>query len=145
MGTGPLKLDYKTLAALPTTSLQKVNRVSLFLCCNVFTLMNHVHCIFQHVWNTVLCFHKRLVWSELWGACIFAGACVGAQNRCLHGIPHVYVTGKLCVTQSRPVASPGARMCITLSQHYWLVTSGSCWSSCPNPYVDWRNNLKTQD
>uniref|UniRef100_A0A3P8WZT1 Scribble planar cell polarity protein n=1 Tax=Cynoglossus semilaevis TaxID=244447 RepID=A0A3P8WZT1_CYNSE len=29
IGTGPLKLDYKTLAALPTTSLQKVNRVSL--------------------------------------------------------------------------------------------------------------------
>uniref|UniRef100_A0A4W6DW42 Protein scribble homolog n=1 Tax=Lates calcarifer TaxID=8187 RepID=A0A4W6DW42_LATCA len=28
IGTGPLKLDYKTLAALPTTSLQKVNRVS---------------------------------------------------------------------------------------------------------------------
>ncbi|XP_024859581.1 protein scribble homolog isoform X16 [Kryptolebias marmoratus] len=27
IGTGPLKLDYKTLAALPTTSLQKVNRV----------------------------------------------------------------------------------------------------------------------
>ncbi|XP_072234701.1 protein scribble homolog isoform X8 [Leuresthes tenuis] len=26
LGTGPLKLDYKTLAALPTTSLQKVNR-----------------------------------------------------------------------------------------------------------------------
>ncbi|XP_027130107.1 protein scribble homolog isoform X10 [Larimichthys crocea] len=26
IGTGPLKLDYKTLAALPTTSLQKVNR-----------------------------------------------------------------------------------------------------------------------
>ncbi|XP_030635367.1 protein scribble homolog isoform X1 [Chanos chanos] len=26
MSTGPLKLDYKTLAALPTTSLQKVNR-----------------------------------------------------------------------------------------------------------------------
>ncbi|KAM9332169.1 LOW QUALITY PROTEIN: protein scribble homolog [Pholidichthys leucotaenia] len=26
VGTGPLKLDYKTLAALPTTSLQKVNR-----------------------------------------------------------------------------------------------------------------------
>uniref|UniRef100_A0A3Q1HBW0 Protein scribble homolog n=1 Tax=Anabas testudineus TaxID=64144 RepID=A0A3Q1HBW0_ANATE len=26
MGTGPLKLDYKTLAALPTSSLQKVNR-----------------------------------------------------------------------------------------------------------------------
>ncbi|XP_077480127.1 protein scribble homolog isoform X11 [Stigmatopora argus] len=26
MGAGPLKLDYKTLAALPTTSLQKVNR-----------------------------------------------------------------------------------------------------------------------
>uniref|UniRef100_A0A8C4FAR1 Protein scribble homolog n=1 Tax=Dicentrarchus labrax TaxID=13489 RepID=A0A8C4FAR1_DICLA len=29
IGTGPLKLDYKTLAALPTTSLQKLNRVSL--------------------------------------------------------------------------------------------------------------------
>lgn len=29
IGTGPLKLDYKTLAALPTTSLQKVNRVSV--------------------------------------------------------------------------------------------------------------------
>ncbi|XP_017262007.1 protein scribble homolog isoform X4 [Kryptolebias marmoratus] len=28
IGTGPLKLDYKTLAALPTTSLQKVNRFS---------------------------------------------------------------------------------------------------------------------
>ncbi|XP_032406890.1 protein scribble homolog isoform X10 [Xiphophorus hellerii] len=28
LGTGPLKLDYKTLAALPTTSLQKVNRAS---------------------------------------------------------------------------------------------------------------------
>uniref|UniRef100_A0A8D0CU21 Protein scribble homolog n=1 Tax=Sander lucioperca TaxID=283035 RepID=A0A8D0CU21_SANLU len=28
MGTGPLKLDYKTLAALPTTSLQKLNRVN---------------------------------------------------------------------------------------------------------------------
>ncbi|KAM4719103.1 protein scribble homolog [Anableps anableps] len=27
LGTGPLKLDYKTLAALPTTSLQKVNRL----------------------------------------------------------------------------------------------------------------------
>nr|XP_043894954.1 protein scribble homolog isoform X5 [Solea senegalensis] len=26
IGTGPLKLDYKTLAALPTTSLQKINR-----------------------------------------------------------------------------------------------------------------------
>ncbi|MEQ2262083.1 hypothetical protein XENORESO_007198 [Xenotaenia resolanae] len=26
LGTGPLKLDYKTLAALPATSLQKVNR-----------------------------------------------------------------------------------------------------------------------
>uniref|UniRef100_A0A8C9XT67 Protein scribble homolog n=1 Tax=Sander lucioperca TaxID=283035 RepID=A0A8C9XT67_SANLU len=34
MGTGPLKLDYKTLAALPTTSLQKLNRVSLSLCSN---------------------------------------------------------------------------------------------------------------
>uniref|UniRef100_A0AAQ6A077 Protein scribble homolog n=1 Tax=Amphiprion ocellaris TaxID=80972 RepID=A0AAQ6A077_AMPOC len=34
IGTGPLKLDYKTLAALPTTSLQKVNRVSLALCLN---------------------------------------------------------------------------------------------------------------
>uniref|UniRef100_A0AAY4AZX0 Protein scribble homolog n=1 Tax=Denticeps clupeoides TaxID=299321 RepID=A0AAY4AZX0_9TELE len=29
LSAGPLKLDYKTLAALPTTSLQKVNRVSL--------------------------------------------------------------------------------------------------------------------
>ncbi|TKS87573.1 Protein scribble -like protein [Collichthys lucidus] len=29
IGTGPLKLDYKTLAALPTTSLQKVNRFSI--------------------------------------------------------------------------------------------------------------------
>ncbi|KAM4533461.1 protein scribble homolog isoform 20-T20 [Odontesthes bonariensis] len=29
LGTGPLKLDYKTLAALPTTSLQKVNRFSV--------------------------------------------------------------------------------------------------------------------
>ncbi|XP_075903812.1 protein scribble homolog isoform X7 [Nelusetta ayraudi] len=28
IGTAPLKLDYKTLAALPTTSLQKVNRFS---------------------------------------------------------------------------------------------------------------------
>lgn len=28
IGSGPLKLDYKTLAALPTTSLQKVNRFS---------------------------------------------------------------------------------------------------------------------
>ncbi|XP_023264132.1 protein scribble homolog isoform X11 [Seriola lalandi dorsalis] len=28
ISTGPLKLDYKTLAALPTTSLQKVNRFS---------------------------------------------------------------------------------------------------------------------
>ncbi|XP_053367732.1 protein scribble homolog isoform X27 [Clarias gariepinus] len=28
MSTGPLKLDYKTLAALPTTSLQRVNRQS---------------------------------------------------------------------------------------------------------------------
>ncbi|XP_076840902.1 protein scribble homolog isoform X5 [Brachyhypopomus gauderio] len=28
LSTGPLKLDYKTLAALPTTSLQKVNRLS---------------------------------------------------------------------------------------------------------------------
>ncbi|XP_062850049.1 protein scribble homolog isoform X15 [Trichomycterus rosablanca] len=28
LNTGPLKLDYKTLAALPTTSLQKVNRAS---------------------------------------------------------------------------------------------------------------------
>ncbi|XP_034159809.2 protein scribble homolog isoform X20 [Pangasianodon hypophthalmus] len=28
MSTGPLKLDYKTLAALPTTSLQRVNRLS---------------------------------------------------------------------------------------------------------------------
>uniref|UniRef100_A0A8C7JQW3 Protein scribble homolog n=1 Tax=Oncorhynchus kisutch TaxID=8019 RepID=A0A8C7JQW3_ONCKI len=28
LGTGPLKLDYRTLAALPTTALQKVNRVS---------------------------------------------------------------------------------------------------------------------
>ncbi|XP_034718429.1 protein scribble homolog isoform X23 [Etheostoma cragini] len=28
MGTGPLKLDYKTLAALPTTSLQKLNRAA---------------------------------------------------------------------------------------------------------------------
>ncbi|XP_057199729.1 protein scribble homolog isoform X14 [Triplophysa rosa] len=28
LSTGPLKLDYKTLAALPTTSLQKVNRAS---------------------------------------------------------------------------------------------------------------------
>eukprot|EP00064_Thunnus_orientalis_P017834 superscaffoldBa00003901_g17920 len=28
IGTGPLKLDYKTLAALPTTSLQRVNRSS---------------------------------------------------------------------------------------------------------------------
>ncbi|XP_061660889.1 protein scribble homolog isoform X7 [Syngnathoides biaculeatus] len=28
IGTGPLKLDYKTLAALPTTSLQKINRFS---------------------------------------------------------------------------------------------------------------------
>lgn len=28
LSTGPLKLDYKTLAALPTTSLQRVNRVS---------------------------------------------------------------------------------------------------------------------
>uniref|UniRef100_A0A3B4YT45 Protein scribble homolog n=1 Tax=Seriola lalandi dorsalis TaxID=1841481 RepID=A0A3B4YT45_SERLL len=32
ISTGPLKLDYKTLAALPTTSLQKVNRVSGDLC-----------------------------------------------------------------------------------------------------------------
>uniref|UniRef100_A0A7N8YJ18 Protein scribble homolog n=1 Tax=Mastacembelus armatus TaxID=205130 RepID=A0A7N8YJ18_9TELE len=32
IGTEPLKLDYKTLAALPATSLQKVNRVSLLLC-----------------------------------------------------------------------------------------------------------------
>ncbi|XP_035980724.1 protein scribble homolog isoform X15 [Fundulus heteroclitus] len=31
LGTGPLKLDYKTLAALPTTSLQKVNRFSVSL------------------------------------------------------------------------------------------------------------------
>ncbi|XP_068199575.1 protein scribble homolog isoform X3 [Antennarius striatus] len=29
MRTGPLKLDYKTLAALPTTSLQKINRFPL--------------------------------------------------------------------------------------------------------------------
>ncbi|XP_014013206.2 protein scribble homolog isoform X17 [Salmo salar] len=28
LGTGPLKLDYRTLAALPTTALQKVNRLS---------------------------------------------------------------------------------------------------------------------
>ncbi|XP_037311724.2 protein scribble homolog isoform X4 [Pungitius pungitius] len=28
IGTGPLKLDYKTLAALPTTSLQKLNRAA---------------------------------------------------------------------------------------------------------------------
>ncbi|XP_061615076.1 protein scribble homolog isoform X6 [Phyllopteryx taeniolatus] len=28
IGSGPLKLDYKTLAALPTTSLQKINRFS---------------------------------------------------------------------------------------------------------------------
>uniref|UniRef100_A0A3Q2Y692 Protein scribble homolog n=1 Tax=Hippocampus comes TaxID=109280 RepID=A0A3Q2Y692_HIPCM len=28
IGAGPLKLDYKTLAALPTTSLQKINRVT---------------------------------------------------------------------------------------------------------------------
>ncbi|XP_053366666.1 protein scribble homolog isoform X5 [Clarias gariepinus] len=28
MSTGPLKLDYKTLAALPTTSLQRVNRLT---------------------------------------------------------------------------------------------------------------------
>ncbi|XP_061777685.1 protein scribble homolog isoform X12 [Nerophis ophidion] len=28
IGTGPLKLDYKTLAALPTTSLQRINRFS---------------------------------------------------------------------------------------------------------------------
>uniref|UniRef100_A0A4W6DWU5 Protein scribble homolog n=1 Tax=Lates calcarifer TaxID=8187 RepID=A0A4W6DWU5_LATCA len=34
IGTGPLKLDYKTLAALPTTSLQKVNRVSVSLFSN---------------------------------------------------------------------------------------------------------------
>ncbi|XP_005738943.1 protein scribble homolog isoform X5 [Pundamilia nyererei] len=31
IGTGPLKLDYKTLAALPTTSLQKVSRFSVTL------------------------------------------------------------------------------------------------------------------
>ncbi|XP_044031846.1 protein scribble homolog isoform X17 [Siniperca chuatsi] len=31
IGTGPLKLDYKTLAALPTTSLQKLNRFSTSL------------------------------------------------------------------------------------------------------------------
>ncbi|XP_047205312.1 protein scribble homolog isoform X5 [Girardinichthys multiradiatus] len=31
LGTGPLKLDYKTLAALPATSLQKVNRFSVAL------------------------------------------------------------------------------------------------------------------
>uniref|UniRef100_A0A8C4F8U8 Protein scribble homolog n=1 Tax=Dicentrarchus labrax TaxID=13489 RepID=A0A8C4F8U8_DICLA len=36
IGTGPLKLDYKTLAALPTTSLQKLNRVRLTLCSNIF-------------------------------------------------------------------------------------------------------------
>ncbi|XP_036791303.1 protein scribble homolog isoform X14 [Oncorhynchus mykiss] len=29
LGTGPLKLDYRTLAALPTTALQKVNRASI--------------------------------------------------------------------------------------------------------------------
>ncbi|XP_057680943.1 protein scribble homolog isoform X7 [Corythoichthys intestinalis] len=37
MGAGPLKLDYKTLAALPTTSLQKINRFSSPL--NPTTLM----------------------------------------------------------------------------------------------------------
>ncbi|KAJ3611165.1 hypothetical protein NHX12_021181, partial [Muraenolepis orangiensis] len=34
VGTGPLKLDYKTLAALPTTSLQRVNRFSPPLSCS---------------------------------------------------------------------------------------------------------------
>uniref|UniRef100_A0A673GTR7 Protein scribble homolog n=1 Tax=Sinocyclocheilus rhinocerous TaxID=307959 RepID=A0A673GTR7_9TELE len=42
--TGPLKLDYKTLAALPTTSLQKVNRVSkqltgLALACQCMSIL----------------------------------------------------------------------------------------------------------
>uniref|UniRef100_A0AAX7VTL1 Protein scribble homolog n=1 Tax=Astatotilapia calliptera TaxID=8154 RepID=A0AAX7VTL1_ASTCA len=36
IGTGPLKLDYKTLAALPTTSLQKVSRVSFTSCLSDF-------------------------------------------------------------------------------------------------------------
>uniref|UniRef100_A0A669E0C1 Protein scribble homolog n=2 Tax=Oreochromis TaxID=8139 RepID=A0A669E0C1_ORENI len=36
IGTGPLKLDYKTLAALPTTSLQKVSRVSFTSCLTDF-------------------------------------------------------------------------------------------------------------
>uniref|UniRef100_A0A3Q3IVU6 Protein scribble homolog n=1 Tax=Monopterus albus TaxID=43700 RepID=A0A3Q3IVU6_MONAL len=43
IGTGPLKLDYKTLAALPATSLQKVNRVSVSACSNVLISPNTEH------------------------------------------------------------------------------------------------------
>eukprot|EP00063_Salmo_salar_P061533 XP_014036368.1 PREDICTED: protein scribble homolog isoform X14 [Salmo salar] len=36
LGTGPLNLDYRTLAALPTTSLQKVNRFAPSVCVTAF-------------------------------------------------------------------------------------------------------------
>uniref|UniRef100_A0A8D3B1L5 Protein scribble homolog n=1 Tax=Scophthalmus maximus TaxID=52904 RepID=A0A8D3B1L5_SCOMX len=45
IGTGPLKLDYKTLAALPTTSLQKVNRVRASPC--IFNSSFYFHFIFS--------------------------------------------------------------------------------------------------
>nr|XP_046212025.1 protein scribble homolog isoform X11 [Oncorhynchus gorbuscha] len=36
LGTGPLNLDYRTLAALPTTTLQKVNRFTPSVCVTAF-------------------------------------------------------------------------------------------------------------
>uniref|UniRef100_A0AAZ3R6U8 Protein scribble homolog n=1 Tax=Oncorhynchus tshawytscha TaxID=74940 RepID=A0AAZ3R6U8_ONCTS len=36
LGTGPLNLDYRTLAALPTTALQKVNRFAPSVCVTAF-------------------------------------------------------------------------------------------------------------
>lgn len=49
ISTGPLKLDYKTLAALPTTSLQKINRVRVvcFLCYSGkrFSVNPSSHCL----------------------------------------------------------------------------------------------------
>lgn len=57
ISTGPLKLDYKTLAALPTTSLQKINRVRGFfpLCCcrKSFSLNLSSCCLLRSTWGAV--------------------------------------------------------------------------------------------
>uniref|UniRef100_A0A3Q3B1P1 Protein scribble homolog n=1 Tax=Kryptolebias marmoratus TaxID=37003 RepID=A0A3Q3B1P1_KRYMA len=60
IGTGPLKLDYKTLAALPTTSLQKVNRVSPALRAHLsFTLKFSIFGISLKEVNALLSFQTR--------------------------------------------------------------------------------------